>query len=432
LRISDDNDRRDFPRKLLAGAGDSAALRLLLLLHSPPRLDAREGGATEVARRIELLAERYAVGVLYLRAPGEAAVDPALAGRCALVEEVPRRSTAFQRAGRVRRGVRILLATLPGTLPVRAKSFSVADFHRRVREVVAEWQPHVVQAEHRIMAQYLPDVPATTARRVLVEHDSQRLLLRELATSRSGAARLATRLDAIAWSRYERETGAGGLDGVVAFSERDRDALAAQAPAARIVIIPPVVGLPERPADPLGVSPPRLLFVGMFLHLPNVDAAERLTESILPRVRASFPSASLDLVGPHLPAGVRGEGVVVAGDVPDVRPYLDRAAVVTAPLRLGSGVRIKVLEALAAGKAVVASPRAVEGIDVVAGEQLVVADADGDFAAAVVELLQRPERRAELASAARRWAERELAAHRYVGAYTDFYERLLGEERQAQ
>jgi glycosyltransferase involved in cell wall biosynthesis len=378
-----------------------------------------------VARRLAWLTRRYAVGVLCLRSPGEAQVDPDISSLCAFVEEIPRR-TGLRWASRLRRSFRFARSSLPGGLPARAAAFDVGDYHRRLREVITQWQPHIVQAEHRIMAQYLQDVPAWSVPRVLVEHDSQWLLARELAELRRGPGRLAALLDASAWMRFECRTSAS-IDCVVTFSERDREAVARHVADSSIVTIPPVVELPERTADPLGVSPPRLLFVGMYRHLPNVDAAERLTKSILPRVRESFSSASLDLVGAQLPAALRAQtpGVVVAEDVPDIRPYLDRAAVVTAPVRFGSGVRIKVLEALAAGKAVVASPRAVEGIDVVSGEHLLVADGDEEFAAAIVELLQDPERRTSLASAARAWAERELGSSRHLKAYGELYESLL-------
>ncbi len=320
-------------------------------------------------------------------------------------------------------------AVLPGSLPSRAAAFVVEEYRRRIQEVVAGWRPQIVQAEYAIMAPYLSDVRPTEVCRVLVQHDSQSLLAREIAARRRGPSGFVARREAASWDRLERRA-ARHIDAVVTLSERDA-ALLRPTPASRIVTIPPVVPLPSRAANAVGASPPRLLFVGMFLHLPNIDAAERLVDSILPRVRASFPSASLDLVGSHLPEQLRrraGEGVSVAEDVPDVRAYLERAAVVTAPIRLGSGVRVKVLEALAAGKAIVASPRAVEGIDIVDGEHLLVANDDAAFAAAIVDLLRRPERRAALAAAARAWAELHLDSDRDLQAYADLYDTLLGIE----
>jgi glycosyltransferase involved in cell wall biosynthesis len=120
-----------------------------------------------------------------------------------------------------------------------------------------------------------------------------------------------------------------------------------------------------------------------------------------------------------------GEGIRLRGHVPELAPFLDAASLVVAPLRLGGGMRVKVLEALAAGKAVVASPRAAEGLEIADGREIVFAETDEEFVAAVSGLLADEERRVELARAARRWAERELGADRIVAAYEALYARLL-------
>ncbi len=125
------------------------------------------------------------------------------------------------------------------------------------------------------------------------------------------------------------------------------------------------------------------------MHPPNVDGAIWLAKSIFPKVAARVPDARLQLVG--------CDGISVHGSVPDVVPYSDAAVVVVAPIRIGGSMRGKVLEALAAGKAVVATPRAAEGVDAVDGEHLVVADGEDAFVEALVALLLDPPRRRTLA-----------------------------------
>jgi glycosyltransferase involved in cell wall biosynthesis len=117
--------------------------------------------------------------------------------------------------------------------------------------------------------------------------------------------------------------------------------------------------------------------------------------------------------------------VVVTGRVPDVTPYLDRAALVVVPLRLGGGMRVKVLEALAAGKAVVASPLAAEGLSVVGGKHLVLAESDEQFSDAIVRLLAEPEGRVALATCARSWACANLAWEGPIAAYERLYQSLI-------
>jgi glycosyltransferase involved in cell wall biosynthesis len=181
------------------------------------------------------------------------------------------------------------------------------------------------------------------------------------------------------------------------------------------------------PLDPRGAEPASVLFVGSFVHPPNVDCALRLAWKIFPRVRELVPAASLRLVGSQAPPRVlalSGNGISVHPDVPDVRPYLDAAAVVAAPIRLGGGMRVKILEAIAYGKAVVASPVALEGLALRDGIEVVVAESDGDFVGAITTLLRDPQRRVALAQAARRWAELHLDADLRVDAFERLYDSL--------
>jgi glycosyltransferase involved in cell wall biosynthesis len=119
------------------------------------------------------------------------------------------------------------------------------------------------------------------------------------------------------------------------------------------------------------------------------------------------------------------ERVTVTGTVPAVEPWLARAAVVAVPLRLGGGMRVKVLEALAAGKAVVASPRALEGLAVRDGVEARVADDAGDVAEAIVALLRAPEERVAMGAGAPGWAGAARGPARWTDEYDALYRRLL-------
>ena len=139
------------------------------------------------------------------------------------------------------------------------------------------------------------------------------------------------------------------------------------------------------------------------------------------------------MIGDRPPAWLRDgswPGVTVTGKVPDVTPHLDRAAVVVAPLSTGGGLRVKVLEALAFGKALVASPLAVEGIALTDGRNYLRADGDAAFADAVALLLGDERRRVELGRAAREWAEANLGWQVTVAAYEALYAELLAAQRR--
>jgi sugar transferase (PEP-CTERM/EpsH1 system associated) len=177
---------------------------------------------------------------------------------------------------------------------------------------------------------------------------------------------------------------------------RERDALAAIAPDARIEVVSlgiDVVAL-QRPAGP-PPSPPRVVFTGVMNYAPNVDAALWLARSIWPLVRARRPDVCLDIVGASPTAAVRAlqdpeSGVRVTGSVPDVKPYLWAASVSVAPLRVARGVQTKVLEASAAGLPCVVTPEVSAGLPASLRPLCPVAASPAEFAEAVIDLLARP------------------------------------------
>jgi glycosyltransferase involved in cell wall biosynthesis len=186
-------------------------------------------------------------------------------------------------------------------------------------------------------------------------------------------------------------------DAVFAASGVDATAIAARAGLDGVGVVPNVVTIPAAPGPRPGTG--RLLFVGNLTYEPNRVAARALVREILPAVRRAKPGATLDLVGPHGGAlddlgGV--EGVRLTGAVPDVTPWYAGADVVVVPLRHGSGTRIKVLEAFAHARPVVATRVAVAGLDVDLdfdgegsedGRTVAIADSTDGLAKAVVRLL---------------------------------------------
>ena len=142
---------------------------------------------------------------------------------------------------------------------------------------------------------------------------------------------------------------------------------------------------------------------------PNVDAVLWFARHVLPRVRADVPDVCFFVVGqrPHRRLDVlrRDPAVVLTGWVEDVRPYIAQAAVCVAPLRIGGGTRLKLLEAMAMGKPVVATHLGAEGYPLADGRELLLANTPADFAARVIALLRSPEQGAVLGRAARAFVQ---------------------------
>jgi glycosyltransferase involved in cell wall biosynthesis len=205
--------------------------------------------------------------------------------------------------------------------------------------------------------------------------------------------------------------------------------------AAAVELAPDIAG--RLSVNPFGVDvaavnhglevPGTLLFTGNFTHPPNVDAAEFLVRGVMPRVLRSARDARLLLVGnaaaTHVSRLTSAE-VCVIDSPPTVTPYLEAAAVVVAPVRTGGGMRLKVIQALGAGKAVVTTGLGARGLAETEGEPpFVVADDVDAFAAATVRLLREGDLRRSLGLRALRFAVEHHSADAYArrleGVYAD-------------
>jgi glycosyltransferase involved in cell wall biosynthesis len=179
-----------------------------------------------------------------------------------------------------------------------------------------------------------------------------------------------------------------------------------------VAVVPNAVDLDYFTPSGDDIVPGSILFTGLLSYRPNLDAILFFLDEVLPLVRARCPEAVLTVVGhgEHRDLErIRRPGVVVTGRVPDVRPYLDAAAVVAVPLRMGGGTRLKVVEAMAMGKAIVSTSLGCEGINVRDGEHLVVADTPAVLAEAIAALLLDGTRGAELGRRARQLAEEQYS-----------------------
>jgi sugar transferase (PEP-CTERM/EpsH1 system associated) len=168
---------------------------------------------------------------------------------------------------------------------------------------------------------------------------------------------------------------------------------------------------------------PACAFVGALDYRPNVDAAVWFASKIWPAIRAGRSDAEFRLIGrkpvPAIERLAGIPGVRLVGPVPDVRPYVASAAVVAAPMRLGRGLQNKVLEALAMGKAVVASPPALAALGTVPGVHLVLAETPAEWTRAIRELLDDPDRRNRLGTAGREYVRQHHDWGRCLRPLTD-------------
>jgi glycosyltransferase involved in cell wall biosynthesis len=191
---------------------------------------------------------------------------------------------------------------------------------------------------------------------------------------------------------------------VVAVSEPDRMTLMQMAPTAKISVVPNGVDTTYFIPAPT-VPDSRFIFSGAMFWYPNIDAVCWFLGAIWPSIRREIPDAQLDIVGCDPPGIIRAfdqsSGIRVMPDVADIRPYLRGSAVSVVPVRVGSGSRLKILEAMASGRAVVSTTTGMEGLDLTPDREIIQTDKPLAFAAVGVELIRNRAKRDSLGRAGR-------------------------------
>jgi len=294
--------------------------------------------------------------------------------------------------------------------PVDLWKCQVPALQAQVRQALAAGVD-VCVADFLVAAANVP--PAGTVPTILFEHNVEYMIWKRLHEVEKRPWRRA--LLALEWRKLQRYEALACRRArlTLAVSEVDRALLAAGAPGADIRAI--ATGVDTDYFHPNGAQEDRaaLVFTGSMDWYPNEDAILHFIETILPRVRRQLPGVTLAVVGRNpterLRAAAAAAGVLVTGTVADVRPYIGQAAVYVVPLRIGGGTRLKIFEALAMGKAVVATTVGAEGLPVVAGEHYLRADSPDEFTGAIVDLVKDPSRRRALGEAGRRLVEQHYS-----------------------
>jgi GT2 family glycosyltransferase/glycosyltransferase involved in cell wall biosynthesis len=301
----------------------------------------------------------------------------------------------------------------PSTLrPDTVAQFDAPSSHAALRQTIAKWRPRIAQLEFTQMAQYAPDcAPAQT---VLVEHDiTYDLYAQMLAREEDWEVRRQYQR----WIDFEKDAWRS-VDRVVVMSDQDRGIVAGS------LVIPNGVDLERFQPSPREPDPRRLLFIGSFAHRPNVLAVEFFLREVWPRLTG---------VTLHVIAGHRHErfwnlhqaGVEVEGFVADVRAAYQAATLVIAPLVASAGTNIKIMEAMAMGKAIVSTGAGIHGLELEQAHDVAVANSAEEFAQAITRLLDRPGERAKMERHARQTAERLYGWDAIAGRQERLYRSLI-------
>ena len=332
--------------------------RLLIVSHSLPKPDVAAGDR-RLFVLLEMMARRCDIDF------------------CSTWDEFLRGTPPDENSARYRRmleniGVRVIEADW--------RSVPTALAHNRYDLAIIEF--------YHVAAKYMPIIRASQPGiKILIDsvdvHYAREMTGAELGAGEAGHAE---RTKAAELAAYR------AADAVVAITDLDRSLLQSEGGMPPLYLLP--ITLPTRPRPALARSRD-CLFIGGFAHAPNLDGLRWFCKDIWPRVRDGTPDATLTIIGSHAPPEVEAfaqlPGVTMLGFVPDTAPYLERAALSVAPLRFGAGMKGKVIEAMAHALPVVTTGIGAQGLSVVSGRELSLADTPEAFAQAVIELLQNPQ-----------------------------------------
>lgn len=396
-------------------------MRILFLEHLFP-LPADSGGKIKSYSVLKALASCHEVAMLtYWRAEDDTKHVQDLLETCVSVTRVP---ICRSKAADLRDAAVSLMS---------GSSFIVRrDFRKQMaaefRRVVKEFRPHAVHIDHLQMAQFVEfDSDYFT---VLDQHNVEHVIIRRIAdTAENPAVRFFARRE---WPRLrDYELMACRRSGLVlTVSEEDRSELCRLEPSLENVHAVPIGIDFERYSN---VQPaygsPNVLFTGTMYWPPNVDCVQYFCRDILPLVRQRVPECTFTIAG-HKPSEpvkrlAAERGVEVTGYVEDDREVAGRCGVFVVPLRSGSGVRVKILNAMAMGLPVVSTSVGAEGIDAVSGEHLIIADSPTDFADAVADLLADARLAQRIGGAARQLAGEKYSWQKAGERVLDLYGRFV-------
>lgn len=336
----------------------------------------------------------------------------------------------------IRRSSRIALARgLFGDPPGTAAKYYDPQFGMLIENAIREFKIDVVELQHLNTAAYrrwAGSVPV-----ILREHNVEyKVWERQAQYASSMLERSYVSLVAPRVKAYEARV-APQFERCIVVSDADKVHLLNVAPTAKIEAIPSGVDAEYFvPNDSIPEDPFSIVLTGAFGWLPKQRNLRVLLTDIFPRIKARLPNTTLTVVGQGAPREFHDlarkiPGVTLTGSVPDVRPYLHRAALALNYLESGGGIALKVLEAMAMRKPVLSNLLGCEGIRVRHGENVFLADGVEAFAEAAVLLLQSPSMRQRIAEGGYQLVKQEYAWEQLAGRFQECYAAVLSERDAA-
>lgn len=388
---------------------DPERLRILMVCPYFPSL--RSGGGVRMYHAIRALAQHHEVSLLsFWDEEADRNYFPEMEKLCKQMVAIRRRQ------GRA-------MSFIQQYPPAVEMEFGDPQFHEALIELLNEEDFNIIQAEYLQTALQIPD--SRRIPRIITHHEVQNAALQTrmaLETKPLKKARMT-----LQWMRWlNADVGlCKRFDQVVSLTAEDAWEIYKYDPTLPITVIPTGVDLDYFSPQTVVEDPHSLIYVGNFRHTPNVDSALFLVNEVMPLVYQEFPDARVYIVGANTPPAIQNlakpDQVIVTGWVEDMRPYIHRANIYVFPIRIGVGLRNKILEAWAMGKPTITSRLGVAGLRAVHGENIWIAESAQEIADGICHLFTNPDLRESLGKNARAYVEKhhawETMAQKYINVY---------------
>ena len=295
-----------------------------------------------------------------------------------------------------------LLRCLRDPLPRVIDHFCSEEAVTNVRSLLSEGHYDMLAVDEICMSPYAEKFSGP---KLVMRQKIDYLHYREVASTQPfGKEKCLQHLEATRLKFYEKRVSKS-YQAAVCCSEDDAGEVRRMNPSIPITVIGNGVDLNYFVSREESHGPPTLLYTGTMHYYPNVDAVQFFFQQIYPHLIRLVPQVRILIVGHNPPAEVlqwqKLPGVTITGSVPDIRPYLAECTVSMVPLRLGGGTRLKIMESIAAGRAVVSTSVGAEGVGMRHGEHLLIADDPAEFAGQAAVLLRDAKLRGTLVKNAR-------------------------------
>jgi sugar transferase (PEP-CTERM/EpsH1 system associated) len=391
-------------------------MRILFISQKLPYLPCHDGFRLLAGNLLRRLAKKHEIHLIsYIESKGELEHIPKLEKYCKSIDtvlKVPSRSIV-KKAGR-----RIFRKILGDEMRLK------------IRGAIEKFDIDIIHVEGSRLGEYVVDLYEFP--KIIAPHDC--VSLRWYEHFKKSGNIFSKLMYGIYWieAKHFESKIYRKFEGCVVVAPRDREALMSHVPELDIFVIPNGVDCEFFKPEAIGVDSRDIIFTGNMSYPPNVDAVLFFYKQIFPHIRKVMPDVKFYVVGSSPIEEIKeldkDDNVVVTGYVEDIRSYVYRSAVYICPIRFGTGIKNKILEAMAMGIPVVATSKSIDGIEVTPGENILVADDPVEFGEKTLRLLKDKELRVKIAKDARKLVEKKYSWERAVEEFEEVYRRAISKK----